>query len=68
MMNMMETNKEEEEKLKQDIAERIIALPLVEKARVRDILKEIKRMKEEGKTEIDMEVFIQVVELEGLLH
>jgi len=64
----METNKEEEEKLKQDIAERIIALPLVEKARVRDILKEIKRMKEEGKTEIDMEVFIQVVELEGLLH
>lgn len=65
---MMETNKEEEEKLKQDIAERIIALPLVEKARVRDILKEIKRMKEEGKTEIDMEVFIQVVELEGLLH
>ena len=60
-------NKKEEEP-KQDIAERIITLPLVEKAIVRDISKETKHRKEEGKTEKDMEVITKVIELGGFLH
>jgi DNA-binding ferritin-like protein len=56
-----------EEDIKHDLAERISALSSDKKQTVRAILNTIKRMKEEGKSETDLEVFAKVVELEKVL-
>ena len=58
---------EEEEDRKYDLAERISALSSDKKQTVRAILNSIKRMKEEGKSEMDLEVFAKVIELEKVL-
>lgn len=56
-----------EEDIKQDLAEKISALSSGKKQTVRAILNSIKRMKEEGKSEMDIEVFAKVIELEKVL-
>ena len=56
-----------EEDRKHDLAERISALSSDKKQTVRAILNSIKRMKEEGKSEMDLEVFAKVIELEKVL-
>jgi len=56
-----------EEEVKHDLAEKIRALSSGKKQAVRAILNSIKRMKEEGKSEMDLEVFAKVVELEKVL-
>jgi len=56
-----------EEKVKHDLAEKIRALSSGKKQTVRAILNSIKRMKEEGKSEMDLEVFAKVIELEKVL-
>ena len=49
------------------IIDRIIALPATDKEKVKRILTVIKHMKEEGKTETDIEVITSVVELERVI-
>ena len=56
-----------EEEVKHDLVEKIRALSSDKKQAVRAILNSIKRMKEEGKSEMDLEVFAKVVELEKVL-
>ncbi len=56
-----------EEEIKHDLAEKISALSSGKKQTVRAILNSIKRMKEEGKSEMDLEVFAKVIELEKVL-
>lgn len=56
-----------EEEVKHDLTEKISALSSDKKQTVRAILDSIKRMKEEGKTEMDLEVFAKVIELEKVL-
>jgi hypothetical protein len=56
-----------EEDIKQDLVERISTLSSGKKQSVRAILNSIKRMKEEGKSEMDIEVFTKVIELERVL-
>lgn len=56
-----------EEEVKHDLAEKISALSSDKKQAVRAILNAIKRMKEEGKSEMDLDVFAKVVELEKVL-
>ena len=51
----------------QNIINRIIALPATDKEKVSRILNVIKHMKEEGKTETDMGIITNVVELEKVL-
>ena len=58
----------EEEDIKHNIAERILALQLDKKQSVRAILNAVKHMKEEeGKTETDIGIIAKVAELEQVL-
>lgn len=51
----------------QSIIDRIIALSATEKEKAKRILNVIKHMKEEGKTETDIEIITSVVRLEEVL-
>ena len=56
-----------EPKIRTEIVKKIRRLSAAKAEEAVAILTEIKRMKEEGKTEMDLEVFAKVIELEKVL-